>query len=91
MYFFFGRGLLSSHVFAELLRERKDARLRWYRGQLLELAEDMGRRLLPAFNTTTGIPHARVSVFLKDATKDFQSLLQLFQFDFRFRSICVMA
>jgi len=27
------------------------------------MARDLGYRLLPAFNTTTGIPHARVSLF----------------------------
>lgn len=34
----------------------------WYRGELLEMAKDLGYRLLPAFNTSTGIPHARVSL-----------------------------
>ena len=34
-----------------------------YTGELLELAHDLASRLLPAFeNTSTGIPHARVSV-----------------------------
>lgn len=28
------------------------------------MAKDVGYRLLPAFNTTTGIPHARVSLNL---------------------------
>lgn len=34
--------------------------MHWYKGELLLLAKDIGFRLLPAFNTTTGIPHARV-------------------------------
>lgn len=34
----------------------------WYRGELLEMAKDLGYRLLPAFNTSTGIPHARVNL-----------------------------
>lgn len=34
----------------------------WYRGELLEMAKDLGYRLLPAFNTTTGIPHSRVNL-----------------------------
>ncbi|XP_054157951.1 ER degradation-enhancing alpha-mannosidase-like protein 3 [Oppia nitens] len=34
----------------------------WYSGQLLELAKDLGYRLLPAFNTTTGIPHPRINL-----------------------------
>lgn len=33
----------------------------WYKGELLNMAKDLGYRLLPAFNTTTGIPYARVS------------------------------
>lgn len=32
----------------------------WYRSELLHLAHDLGRRLLPAFDTPTGIPFARV-------------------------------
>lgn len=34
----------------------------WYRGELLDLAKDLGYRFLPAFNTTTGIPYGRVSL-----------------------------
>ncbi|BGP03907.1 hypothetical protein JCM10021v2_007655 [Rhodotorula toruloides] len=34
--------------------------LPWYRSELLHLAHDLGRRLLPAFETPTGIPFARV-------------------------------
>ncbi|WVQ80984.1 hypothetical protein IAT38_003091 [Cryptococcus sp. DSM 104549] len=33
-----------------------------YKGRMLELAEDLGRRLLPAFGTVTGIPYARVNL-----------------------------
>jgi len=33
-----------------------------YDGFLLELAEDIGNRLLPAFNTTTGIPYGTVNL-----------------------------
>jgi hypothetical protein len=58
----FYSGLLSGHILAEYLRQRAGI-LRWYRGELLEMARDLGYRLLPAFNTTTGIPHARVSLF----------------------------
>lgn len=35
----------------------------WYKGELLDMAKDVGYRLLPAFNTTTGIPHSRVRHF----------------------------
>lgn len=37
----------------------------WYEGELLNMAKDIGFRLLPAFNTTTGIPYSRVSVGIK--------------------------
>jgi mannosidase alpha-like ER degradation enhancer 1 len=33
-----------------------------YRGRLLEMALDLGKRLLPAFNTVTGLPYARVNL-----------------------------
>ncbi len=52
-------GLLSAHILAEYIQKEADY-MRWYRGELLEMAKDLGYRLLPAFNTSTGIPHARV-------------------------------
>ena len=52
-------GLLSAHIFAN--RSGQPFHLPWYRGELLNLAHDLGRRLLPAFSTPTGIPYARVS------------------------------
>lgn len=51
-------GLLSGHIFAS--RPGQSFYLPWYRGELLELAHDLGRRLLPAFSTRTGLPYARV-------------------------------
>ncbi|XP_068617781.1 ER degradation-enhancing alpha-mannosidase-like protein 3 [Battus philenor] len=54
-------GLLSAHVLATSLSGEVPA-LRWYKGELLTLAEDLGRRLLPAFNTSTGLPHGRVNL-----------------------------
>lgn len=33
-----------------------------YKPRILELAEDLGRRMLPAFNTKTGLPYARVNL-----------------------------
>src|SRR5271154_7571444 len=51
-------GLLSAHIFANQTAGR--FHLSWYRGELLDLAHDLGRRLLPAFATPTGIPYARV-------------------------------
>lgn len=54
-------GLLSAHVLATVLKPEVPV-LQWYGGELLALAEDLGRRLLPAFNTSTGIPHGRVNL-----------------------------
>ena len=52
-------GLLSGHLFAE--RPGQKFHLPWYRGQLLAMAHDLGKRMLPAFDTPTGIPYARVN------------------------------
>jgi hypothetical protein len=50
-------GLLSAHLLA------KDRQLiSWYDDQLLVLAKDLANRLLPAFNTRTGIPYQRVNL-----------------------------
>lgn len=54
-------GLLSGHILAEYLQLNMNV-MHWYRGELLQMAKDIGFRLLPAFNTTTGIPHARVNL-----------------------------
>ncbi|XP_073954096.1 ER degradation enhancer, mannosidase alpha-like 2 [Choristoneura fumiferana] len=54
-------GLLSAHVLAMALQAEVPA-LQWYDGELLALAEDLGRRLLPAFNTSTGIPHGKINL-----------------------------
>ena len=51
-------GLLSGHIFAS--KPGQPFYLPWYRGQLLNLAHDLGERLLPAFATPTGLPYARV-------------------------------
>ncbi|KAL9924688.1 LOW QUALITY PROTEIN: ER degradation-enhancing alpha-mannosidase-like protein 3 [Glossina fuscipes] len=62
-------GLLSAHLLSEYLQKNVDI-MPWYRGELLEMARDLGYRLLPAFNTTTGIPHARIN--LRYGMKDDQ-------------------
>ena len=53
----------------EAIAGRHDRRegIRWsqdfvYDGQLLRLAHDLGKRLLPAFTTSTGIPYPRVNL-----------------------------
>lgn len=44
---------------AVALRE-SHGRMPWYKDQLLVMAQDIADRLLPAFNTTTGIPYPKV-------------------------------
>lgn len=44
---------------ADLLRQRGD-RMQWYRDELLHMAKELGHRLLPAFNTTSGLPYPKV-------------------------------
>ncbi|XP_004522749.1 ER degradation-enhancing alpha-mannosidase-like protein 3 isoform X2 [Ceratitis capitata] len=60
-------GLLSAHVLTEHIQKNRGIML-WYNGEMLEMARDLGYRLLPAFNTSTGIPHARVN--LRHGMKD---------------------
>lgn len=54
-------GLLSAHVLVEYLQTQFDF-MPWYRNDLLGMAGEIADRILPAFNTTTGIPHARVNL-----------------------------
>ncbi|TFK75988.1 alpha mannosidase-like protein [Pluteus cervinus] len=53
-------GLLSGHIFAN--QTGQPFYLPWYRGELLDLAYDLGQRLLPAFSTPTGLPYARINL-----------------------------
>ncbi|KAG7097050.1 hypothetical protein E1B28_004441, partial [Marasmius oreades] len=52
-------GLLSGHIYAN---KTGPFHLPWYKGELLDMAHDLGTRLLPAFSTPTGIPYARVNL-----------------------------
>lgn len=54
-------GLLSGHMFANSTSHR--FHLPWYHGELLDMAHDLGKRLLPAFSTPTGLPYARVNIY----------------------------
>ena len=63
MCFFFYSGLLGGH-FAALVLKNTGKGMSWYNNELLAMAEEIGYRLLPAFNTTTGIPYPRVSFSL---------------------------
>ncbi|KAK4783034.1 hypothetical protein SAY86_007408 [Trapa natans] len=53
-------GLLSAHLIAS--DYATGMRIPTYDDQLLHLAEDLGRRLLPAFDTPTGIPFGSVNL-----------------------------
>uniref|UniRef100_A0A3B3SXP0 alpha-1,2-Mannosidase n=1 Tax=Paramormyrops kingsleyae TaxID=1676925 RepID=A0A3B3SXP0_9TELE len=54
-------GLLGAHVMADLLRGQGE-RMQWYRDELLHMAKELGHRLLPAFNTSSGLPYPRVNL-----------------------------
>ncbi|KAK3739588.1 hypothetical protein QZH41_011211 [Actinostola sp. cb2023] len=54
-------GLLGGHVSAVSLKEMGKG-MTWYQGELLDMAKDIAQRLLPAFNTTTGIPYPKVNL-----------------------------
>lgn len=65
-------GLVSAHLLATDSTDRLVQGV--YKNQLLTLAEDLGNRFLPAFNTPTGLPYAWINlkvapqaVFLFDA------------------------
>ncbi|EJF62997.1 alpha-mannosidase [Dichomitus squalens LYAD-421 SS1] len=53
-------GLLSGHIYAN--KTGQPFHLPWYRGELLDMAHDLGLRLLPAFSTPTGMPYARINL-----------------------------
>lgn len=54
-------GLLASHQLA-LGGSGLAMRINWYQNELLDLAIDLGRRLLPAFQTATGLPLPRINL-----------------------------
>uniref|UniRef100_A0A1I8EUS1 alpha-1,2-Mannosidase n=1 Tax=Wuchereria bancrofti TaxID=6293 RepID=A0A1I8EUS1_WUCBA len=62
-------GLISGHVMAKLVQSRDENRLRWYKDELLQMAAELADRLLPAFNTSSGIPYSRIN--LKYGMLDF--------------------
>ncbi len=57
-------GLLSAHLMAVLLKSVQPHRLDWYDRQLLDMAVELADRLLPAFNTSSGLPYPRVCSLL---------------------------
>ncbi|KAF7664734.1 hypothetical protein LDENG_00167100 [Lucifuga dentata] len=54
-------GLLGGHSMAVMLKEGGQHML-WYQDELLHMAKDLGIRLLPAFNTSSGLPYPRVNL-----------------------------
>ncbi|GBG26883.1 Mannosyl-oligosaccharide alpha-1,2-mannosidase [Hondaea fermentalgiana] len=55
-------GLLSAHLLLENGTVPQAPQDWAYKGELLDLAVDLGERLLPAFETATGIPYHRVNL-----------------------------
>ncbi|XP_010913489.1 alpha-mannosidase I MNS5 isoform X2 [Elaeis guineensis] len=53
-------GLISAHILATDTKSRLDHGL--YKNQLLNLAEDLGQRFLPAFDSPTGLPYAWINL-----------------------------
>ncbi|VDK48274.1 unnamed protein product [Anisakis simplex] len=55
-------GLLSAHFLAKLVQSQDKGRLIWYSNQMLDMAVSLADRLLPAFNTTSGLPYSRINL-----------------------------
>lgn len=53
-------GLISAHQFATSPEFLKS--IPWYKDELLDLAVDLAHRLLPAFDSPTGIPYPRINL-----------------------------
>lgn len=57
--------LLSAHLFLSGQFDRDSGivfRMGGYQGEMLKLAVDLGERLLPAFNSPTGIPYSKINL-----------------------------
>uniref|UniRef100_A0A915N145 alpha-1,2-Mannosidase n=2 Tax=Meloidogyne javanica TaxID=6303 RepID=A0A915N145_MELJA len=56
-------GLISAHLMSLLVKQREDRqRMEWYSDQLFKMATNLADRLLPAFNSTSGVPYSRVNL-----------------------------
>ena len=44
------------------LKASNPARMSWYKRDLLDMAIDLGNRLLLAFNTSTGLPYPHINL-----------------------------
>ncbi|XP_070330045.1 ER degradation-enhancing alpha-mannosidase-like protein 3 isoform X6 [Odocoileus virginianus] len=54
-------GLLGGHSLAIMLKEKGEY-MQWYSDELLQMAKQLGYKLLPAFNTTSGLPYPRINL-----------------------------
>ncbi|KAJ1074607.1 hypothetical protein K5549_001302 [Capra hircus] len=54
-------GLLGGHSLAIMLKEKGEY-MQWYNDELLQMAKQLGYKLLPAFNTTSGLPYPRINL-----------------------------
>ena len=52
----------SAHLLSKLVQAKMPERMRWYDDRLLQMASELADRLLPAFNTTSKIPHSRINL-----------------------------
>lgn len=73
------RGLLGGHSVAIMLKEKGEY-MQWYNGELLHMAKELGYKLLPAFNTTSGLPYPRVSCV--SVMQDYTVIMNFCCFDF---------
>ncbi|CAH8490220.1 unnamed protein product [Schistosoma turkestanicum] len=55
-------GLLGAHIAVMSIKQNNSSRMDWYKNELLQMAVDIGDRLLPAFDTPTGIPYPRINL-----------------------------
>ncbi|KAL3319397.1 ER degradation-enhancing alpha-mannosidase-like protein 3 [Cichlidogyrus casuarinus] len=55
-------GLLGGHISALAYKNKFPNKLLWYTDQLVSKAVDLADRLLPAFETKTGIPFGRINL-----------------------------
>lgn len=47
---------------AKVVQDKHPERMLWYSDQLLQMAAQLADRLLPAFNTTSGVPYSKINL-----------------------------
>ncbi|CAD5230317.1 unnamed protein product [Bursaphelenchus okinawaensis] len=55
-------GLISGHLMSKIIQDKDPKRMLWYSDQLLKMAADLADRLLPAFNSTSGVPYSKINL-----------------------------